>query len=78
MTTQALHTKQINLSPFTKDFRVWGAFIENSNIYLRLSVDSYLNNVTISCKSLPLLTATYYSGHSISFSLSMSQTKLIK
>ena len=23
--TQALHTNRINLSPFTKDFRVWGA-----------------------------------------------------
>ena len=26
--TQALHTYRINLSPFTKDFRVWGAPIE--------------------------------------------------
>ena len=26
--TQALHTFRINLSPFTKDFRVWGAPIE--------------------------------------------------
>ena len=26
--TQALHTDRINLSPFTKDFRVWGAPIE--------------------------------------------------
>ena len=42
MLTQAFHTYRINLSPFTKDFRVWGACIENSNIYLRLSVDSSL------------------------------------
>ena len=26
--TQAFHTYRINLSPFTKDFRVWGALIE--------------------------------------------------
>ena len=30
--TQALHTYRINLSPFTKDFRVWGAFIETNLI----------------------------------------------
>ena len=35
--TQAFHTYRINLSPFTKDFRVWGAIIENSPISLRLS-----------------------------------------
>ena len=34
---QAFHTYRINLSPFTKDFRVWGAIIENSPISLRLS-----------------------------------------
>ena len=31
---QAFHTYRINLSPFTKDFRVWGAIIENSHISL--------------------------------------------
>ena len=35
--TQALHTYRINLSPFTKDFRVWGAPIETKPIYLWLS-----------------------------------------
>jgi hypothetical protein len=35
---QALHTKRINLSPFTKDFRVWGAPIETISIYLRVSL----------------------------------------
>jgi len=25
---QVLHTLRINLSPFTKDFRVWGTYIE--------------------------------------------------
>ena len=30
---QALHTYRINLSPFTKDFRVWGAPIE-TNLFL--------------------------------------------
>ena len=38
MTTQALHTKRINLSPFTKDFRVWGAPIETKLIYLRVTL----------------------------------------
>jgi hypothetical protein len=33
---QALHTNRINLSPFTKDFRVWGAPIETNIIYLRV------------------------------------------
>ena len=33
--THALHTLRINLSPFTKDFRVWGALIEKNRIYLR-------------------------------------------
>ena len=35
--TQALHTNRINLSPFTKDFRVWGAPIETYPIYLRVT-----------------------------------------
>ncbi len=34
--TQALHTNRINLSPFTKDFRVWGVIFENNLIYLRV------------------------------------------
>ena len=33
---QALHTERINLSPFTQDIRVWGAYIEISLIYLRV------------------------------------------
>jgi hypothetical protein len=36
MHSQALHTNRINLSPFTKDFRVWGAPIEINLIYLRV------------------------------------------
>lgn len=42
--TQAFHTYRINLSPFTKDFRVWGALIETNPIYLRLPSGSFLNN----------------------------------
>ena len=34
LSTHALHTKRINLSPFTKDFRVWGAPNENIPIFL--------------------------------------------
>jgi hypothetical protein len=34
---QALPTDRINLSPFTKDFRVWGAFIEIVIIFLKVS-----------------------------------------
>ncbi len=34
---QALHTDRINLSPFTKDFRVWGACIEIVTIFLKVS-----------------------------------------
>ena len=34
--THVLHTDRINLSPFTKDFRVWGALNENQLISLRL------------------------------------------
>ena len=29
---------RINLSPFTKDFRVWGAPIETNTIYLRVTL----------------------------------------
>ena len=35
--TQALHTYRINLSPFTKDFRVWGAPIETYPISLTVA-----------------------------------------
>ena len=38
---QAFHTYRTNLSPFTKDFRVWGAQIEISSIYLRLQYCSF-------------------------------------
>ena len=38
MTTQALHTERINLSPFTKDFRVWGASIETQLISLTVTL----------------------------------------
>ena len=40
--THALHTDRINLSPFTKDFRVWGALNENRLISLRLPSGSFL------------------------------------
>ena len=43
MTTQVLHTKQINLSPFTKDFRVWGAPIE-TYLFLFKSLQSDFHN----------------------------------
>ena len=36
--TQALHTYRTNLSPFTKDFRVWGAPIETYPIYLKAAL----------------------------------------
>ena len=39
---QALHTYRINLSPFTKDFRVWGATIETLTIYLTANLVSFL------------------------------------
>ena len=39
--THALHTERINLSPFTKDFRVWGALNENQLISLRLPTGSF-------------------------------------
>ena len=32
--SSTLHTYRINLSPFTKDFRVWGVLIELSIIFL--------------------------------------------
>ena len=41
MNTQALHTLRINLSPFTKDFREWGANIENLLIYLTANPVSF-------------------------------------
>jgi len=42
---QALHTYRINLSPFTKDFRVWGATIEIAHISFRLSSDGFLSKL---------------------------------
>ena len=39
--THALHTERINLSPFTKDFRVWGALNENQLISFRLPSGSF-------------------------------------
>jgi hypothetical protein len=39
--THAFHTDRINLSPFTKDFRVWGALNENQLISLRLPSGGY-------------------------------------
>ena len=42
--THALHTDRINLSPFTKDFRVWGALNENPTISLRLPSGSFLSS----------------------------------
>ena len=37
----ATQTNRINLSPFTKDFRVWEAIIETKSIYLWLPVGSF-------------------------------------
>ena len=42
--THALHTERINLSPFTKDFRVWGTSNEYINISFRLSDDSFITS----------------------------------
>ena len=39
---QALHTYRINLSPFTKDFRVWGAPIETNLFILELPSGNFL------------------------------------
>ena len=39
---QALHTYRINLSPFTKDFRVWGAPIETIKFVLELPSGNFL------------------------------------
>ena len=47
MTTQALHTERINLSPFTKDFRVWGATIAIAHISFRLSSDGFLSKLSL-------------------------------
>ena len=38
---QALHTYRINLSPFTKDFRVWGALIETILFILESSLGDF-------------------------------------
>ena len=40
--TQVLHTNRINLSPFTKDFRVWGTSNDYTSISFRLSLDSFI------------------------------------
>ena len=42
--TQVFHSNRINLSPFTKDFRVWETPIETSSIYLRLSIWKLIMN----------------------------------
>ena len=43
-TISALHTDRINLSPFTKDFRVWGASNEYIPIYFKLPHGSFINS----------------------------------
>ncbi|XP_059085355.1 uncharacterized protein LOC131882275 [Tigriopus californicus] len=43
--TQVFRTIRINLSPFTKDFRVWERPIENTSIYLRAYVEAWYANV---------------------------------
>ena len=78
--TQAFHTYRINLSPFTKDFRVWGALIENSTIYLRLSVDSCQKTIIRHHASnwhcwLLLCKFGMSTAHSMYFSISMFPTK---
>ena len=45
---QALHTYRINLSPFTKDFRVWGAPIETILFIYGLPSGNLLNNTNMS------------------------------
>jgi hypothetical protein len=51
MYPQALHTNRINLSPFTKDFRVGGALIETNSIYLRvfLRENLLILNILLGC-----------------------------
>ena len=57
--TQAFHTYRINLSPFTKDFRVWEAIIETKSIYLWLPVGSFSMNCCIAvhdgCWLMPIV-----------------------
>ena len=48
ISTHALHTYRINLSPFTKDFRVWGAPIEIIGIYLRTVLGRFTHR--LNCK----------------------------
>ena len=52
--THALHTYRINLSPFTKDFRVWGAPIENIWICLRTVLGWFTHR--LNCKFLEIVT----------------------
>jgi hypothetical protein len=40
--THAFHTYRINLSPFTKDFRVWGALNENHPVSLQTAFGRFL------------------------------------
>ena len=44
VSAHALHTERINLSPFTKDFRVWGASNEYIPIYFGLPHGSFINS----------------------------------
>ena len=44
---QALHTYRINLSPFTKDFRVWGAPIETNLFIYGLPSGNFLTTLTV-------------------------------
>ena len=46
--THAFHTYRINLSPFTKDFRVWGALNENYTISLQTACGRFLIQSRIS------------------------------
>jgi hypothetical protein len=55
--THALHTDRINLSPFTKDFRVWGALNENQLISLRLPSGGFS---TLEWTQLTENTAVFY------------------
>ena len=47
VSAHALHTLRINLSPFTKDFRVWGALIEKNRIYLRTVLGQFTHEQTL-------------------------------
>ena len=49
VSTHALHTLRINLSPFTKDFRVRGALIEKNRIYLGTVLGQCTHQYAIIC-----------------------------